>query len=1185
MDNFNPGNTHTDRNHFKNIFYAKTKPDYDVELDVDSDSIPKDNNIVPNDRTIICQKSDGSLPTNSAHDVSTPDSTPVMNGEKVKSRDFSTNLQIMRNNSHSNDNRILYPIRPFHKRLSEYIKARERIFQDKLLGEKLVTKYRRSTVRMRDLYKRIKRTKKLFISSIFSNSKDGRLYAGVEFLDRLEIGLLDTGANVSCIGADLATEDFSKERGFKKLRSTVETADGQPQLVLGELTVEMKYKNEVRKIVLYVVPTLHCRLILGLDFWKTFGLITGVISGLTIENSSIATNQSPADDEAESCPLTSMQRQQLEAVKLLYPSFERQGLGRTGMIKHEIDVGSAKPVKQRFYPVSPAVEKLLYKEVDRMLSLNVIEPSQSAWSSPMRMVIKPGKVRLCLDARKINYYTKKDAYPLPSIEGIFARLPKANFISKIDLKDAYWQIELDENSKSVTAFTIPGRPLYQFTVMPFGLCNAPQTMCRLMDEIIPPDLKNCVFGYLDDVCVVSDTFDSHLSILVRLAEQFKKANLTLNIDKSRFCVRKVKYLGYIIGEGGIATDPGKIESILNWPVPRNFKQVRGFLGLAGWYRRFIENFADVTFPITEVLSKKKLFVWPETAQVAFDKVKQLLTTAPVLRNPDFKKKFFVHCDASDFGIGAVLVQLDEEGQEGPIAFMSRKLNSAQRNYSVTEKECLAAIEAIERFRCYLELQEFEVITDHSSLVWLMRQPNLKGRLARWALKLQGYKFTISHRKGKENVVPDALSRIPDNDNEIYSVELVGPEVDLDSVHFLDHEYVTLRNNVLKDQASFPDIKVIDNFIYIRTKHASGGEEDQNLWKLWIPKPLRNEILKRSHDSVIASHGGIAKTVELIRRNFYWPGLVSHVREYIRKCDTCKTTKATNQILKPEMGNMSVSVRPFQRLYIDMLGPYPRSKKGFLGLLIILDHFSKYHWLCPLKKFTSEVIIEFLEKNIFHMVGVPEIIISDNGSQFKAKEFNLFLNNYGIQHQYTAIYSPQSNASERVNRSIIAAIRAYLKKDHRDWDQNLSSISCALRNACHQSIGCTPYKALYGFNMITHGTSYKLLRSLDALEDSEVPLNREDHLLLLRNDIQQKLEKAYETNVKQYNLRARPISFEVGDEVFHRNFVQSDAEKKISAKLCPVFIKSKVIQKIGNCMYLLEDSDGKTAKYHAKDIRK
>lgn len=549
---------------------------------------------------------------------------------------------------------------------------------------------------MRKYYKKRKEARKCVISSITHNSKDKRYYAFITFLNFSEYGLLDTGANISCIGSNLALTDFSNFKQFFPTKSFVKTADGTVQQTLGFLEVEVSFRDQTKRLKFLIVPKITQRVILGLDFWKAFNLAADVFHSAFISEGDILSNHTIAatniafnsefdnlstinDNDNVKYPLTSTQITQLRAIIKLFPDFSEQGLGRTKLIEHDIDVGDSRPVKQRFYPVSPAVEKLMFQEIDRMLALGVIEPSSSSWSSPMRLVLKPNKVRLCLDARRLNQATKKDAYPLPSIEGIFARLPKANIITKLDLKDAYWQIGLSETSKALTAFTIPGRPLYQFVVMPFGLCNAPQTMCRLMDRIIPPDLKNCVFGYLDDLIIISEDFPTHISIMVRIAEEFRKANLTLNIDKCQFCVTQVKYLGYVIGHGGIQTDPDKVLSITNWPIPKTIKQVRGFLGLAGWYRRFIENFSTLTFPITETLSSKRKFNWTKEAQAAFDEVKKRLTTAPVLANPDFHKKFYLHCDASDFGIGAVLVQIDDEGQERPIAFMSKKLNTSQRN--------------------------------------------------------------------------------------------------------------------------------------------------------------------------------------------------------------------------------------------------------------------------------------------------------------------------------------------------------------------------------------------------------------------------------------------------------------------------------------------------------------------------
>lgn len=1102
--------------------------------------------------------------------------------------------------------KILYPIRPFHVKLEEYLSKRDKIFNIDSFTVGPLKPPKRSTLRLRNYFKLRKQSSKFIISSLIKSPQDKRYYAKVGFLSFIEYGLLDTGANVTCIGSDLAKYDFSKLSAFSSSRTNIKTADGTLQKTLGMLEVDVSFKDQTHRMNILVVPSLSQRLILGLDFWKVFKLAADIfesaivldtsvdlhktkdlsaLSGTEFASQSISNIEQNSESKVNTqYPLTPSQRQQLNAIIDLFPNFEKDGLGRTSLIEHNIDVGSAKPIKQKFYPVSPAVERLMFQEIDRMLSLGVIEESSSPWSSPMRLVLKPNKVRLCLDARKVNSLTEKDAYPLPNIDGIFSRLPKANLISKLDLKDAYWQIGLTDESKPLTAFTVPGRPLYQFTVMPFGLCTAPQTMCRLMDQIIPPELKYCVFGYLDDLIIISEDFSSHLSVLVRIAEQFRKANLTLNVSKSSFCVTQVKYLGYVIGCGGIKTDPEKIDSILNWPVPKNLKQVRGFLGIAGWYRRFIENFSTITFPITEVLSTKRKFQWTESAEVAFKKIKNMLTRAPVLSNPDFLKKFYLHCDASDYGIGAVLVQHDKDGCEKPIAYMSKKLNSAQRNYSVTERECLAAVEAIHKFRCYLELQEFEVITDHSSLVWLMKQPNLTGRLARWVFKLQSYKFTISHRQGKNHIVPDALSRM--YCDEVSSIELAEAEIDLNSEHFKDKDYEDLKNRIQENEEKYPDIKIVDSFVYIRTEHTAGDPcQEENSWKLWIPTQLRNRVITRAHCSAITVHGGMQKTLELIRRNFYWPGMVMDVRNFVRQCTTCKQIKYPNVSLTPEMGQQAVSIRPFQRLYVDLLGPYPRSKNGNIGLLIVLDHHSKFHWLCPLRKFSSSCIQNFLLTQIFHTYGVPETIISDNGSQFRANEFQAFLTKLGISHVFTALYSPQSNASERVNRSIIAGIRSFLKDDQRLWDENISSISCALRNSFHQAIKCSPYHALFGMDMITHGSSYKLLAKTKLLSESINPLTRDDQLAILRKDLRKNMQEAYESNKNRYDLRTRPNSFSIGQEVFRRNFSQSNFEKRYNAKLAPVFIKSKIREKIGNHYYVLEDSNGKVAgTFHAKDIR-
>lgn len=275
---------------------------------------------------------------------------------------------------------------------------------------------------------------------------------------------------------------------------------------------------------------------------------------------------------------------------------------------HTIELfDGASPVKDRYYPVSPAVQESIYAEVDEMLKLGVIEESQSPWSSRCTLVRRPGKNRLCLDARKLNDRTIKDACPIQNIEAILSRLDETHFISSVDLKYAFWQIPLEEKSRMYTAFTIPGRPLYQYTVMPFGLCNAAQRLCRLMDKVVPEVLKSNVFVYLDDLLVISSDFENHLSLLKQVAQCFTKAGLTIGLKKSKFCFKELQYLGFIVGGGIIRTDPDKIEAIKQIPIPKSVREIRSFLGTAGWYRRFIKNFSSLTAPLTDLIKKKKAY--------------------------------------------------------------------------------------------------------------------------------------------------------------------------------------------------------------------------------------------------------------------------------------------------------------------------------------------------------------------------------------------------------------------------------------------------------------------------------------------------------------------------------------------------------------------------------------------------
>lgn len=761
------------------------------------------------------------------------------------------------------------------------------------------------------------------------------------------------------------------------------------------------------------------------------------------------------------------------------------------MLEHNIDTGESVPVKSKHYPMSPPRQEEAYREIDRLLAMGVIEESNSPWCSPVVVVRKPGKIRLCLDSRKLNELTKKDSYPLPHIGGLLSRLKDTHYISGIDLKDAFFQIRLTESSKEKTAFVVPGRPLYQYKVMPFGLCNGPQTMSRLMDRVIPSRLREKVFIYLDDLLVCSPDFESHIKLLKEVAA----------------CL--IRYLGYRVGNGCLKVDPEKIDAIANFPIPRTQRQLGRFIGMANWYRIFIDNFSNHSGPLTDCLKKSsKSFSLTESALQSFEALKKALCTAPVLAQPDFSREFIIQCDASRIGVGGVLFQYDSEGKEHPIAYVSQKLNKCQRNYTVTELECMAAVVCVNRFRAYIEGLPFRIITDHSSLRWLMSQKDLSGRLARWSLKLQTYDFKIEHRKGSLNTVPDTLSRVEVDElclSDTFEVNLNAPE-------FNDEDYRQLLKVVSENEQSMPDLCISENLVFKRVHFRQGVvDEEDSLWRLWLPQSLTLPVIQTAHDSITSSHGGYAKTLARIKQKYFWPTMAKDVKIYIDNCDRCKTVKSNNMILRPPMEGQFVTNRPFERLYCDFLGPYPVTKNKNTCIFICLDHLTKFLFLTELKKATTSNVIIFLQTYLFPTFGVPRYLHTDNAKQFISKEMNDFLQLYGIIHIKAAFYAPQSNASERANREIITKIRIFLenKDNHRDWDRYIPQILSILRSDYHSVIKCSPYYAVFGQNIIQHASSYKILEKIGCLNGQDIDISDyTDKLDRIREKIRKNLQEAH-----------------------------------------------------------------------------
>ncbi|MCG8045657.1 MAG: reverse transcriptase domain-containing protein, partial [Candidatus Thiodiazotropha endolucinida] len=467
--------------------------------------------------------------------------------------------------------------------------------------------------------------------------------------------------------------------------------------------------------------------------------------------------------------LTESQKQSLKVLLYEYKdqfSKSSHDLGCTNLVEHTIKtIPDCKPVKLRPYRIPIAKRDFAENEIKAMAEKGLIEPSYSAWSAPAVLVPKrDGTTRFCVDYRRLNQVTIPDSHPLPRIDDTLDALGGSNWFSTLDLKSGFHQVSIAEEDRPKTAFSIPGSGLWQWRVLPFGLINSPSVFERLMERVFSGLTFLILLIYLDDIIVYSKTFDEHLQNLKLILERLKEANLKLNPKKCSLLCTKVAFLGHEVSSQGIATDPAKIRAVREWPQPRTATEVRQFVGLASYYRKFIPNFATVCKPLHKLTEKNCSLAWTESSQKAFAAIKDLLICAPILSYPLLKgQPFLLDCDASNVGIGAVLSQL-QDGEEKVICYYSKCLSRSERQYCTTRKELLAVVSAVKIFHHYLFGQHFTVRTDHGSLQWLMRFKNCEGQIARWIETLSAYTFTVVHRAGRVHNNADALSRRPCYDN-------------------------------------------------------------------------------------------------------------------------------------------------------------------------------------------------------------------------------------------------------------------------------------------------------------------------------------------------------------------------------------------------------------------------------------
>ncbi|XP_063361755.1 uncharacterized protein LOC134650752 [Cydia amplana] len=1046
-------------------------------------------------------------------------------------------------------------------------------------------------------------------------SRTTRPIFNIEILGAKGTGLVDTGAKRCVAGHTLYAILLHQNHPLRTITRNIKLADGVSRTMEILVTVlEVRLEQEIVKIPFIIFPyATNNETLLGIDFLTAAGvdidfleLVWCFSRNRTVKYKLCFEPTSPSvtcaatnvlrDDEGSH--LTPAERQALAGVLTRHAHVFTPGGAPTPYAEHRIETGEHPPIAVPPYRLNPAKKELMKKEIDKMLKDDIIEECESAWSSPALMVPKAnGEIRFCVDYRRLNAITKSDTYPMPRIDDLLQNTKRDCYMSTLDLRSSYWQVMLREADRDKSSFVCP-LGTFRFKRMPFGLKNAPATFQRLIDR-----LRSCsalkdvtILAYLDDLLVISEGYQRHLQDLEAVFKRLAEFNLHVNREKCAFARESVKYLGHVITQQGVSTDPDKVSAVLEMKEPGTLKHLRTFLQTCSWFRKFIPNFSKVSEPLTRLTRKKQVWIWgPEQTQ-AFLELKRLLTTAPILVQADFSRPFILRTDSSNYALGAVLLQ-GEGNEERPIEYASRLLNAAERNYSTTEREALAVVWAVERFRSYLDGQPVVIGSDHQPLRWLLSLKSPAGRLVRWALRLQAFDIRFEYTPGKANVVADTLSRPVCSGDSREVCGICSVVVDLPTKNPAE-----LRREQLADPEVEKIIKEIEGSDEVASRrwtergylveqgvlYRYNPDSDSETPQLVIPSSLRAEIMKECHDSPVAGHPGVDRTYQKIAELYYFTGMRRIITDYVKACIHCQRYKATNTkppgLLQTPLMNQRNEV-----LAMDLFGPLPPGDQGERWIFLVEDTATRWTELYALKDATAEACAVILVEEYFMRFGLPRRVISDNGVQFVSAVMRQCMAALGIKQNLAPLYHPEANPAERKNRDMKAMLAQLVEEDHTSWPRKLPVIRFALNSARCRTTGKSPAYLTFGREM---RSPTEVIHDLRAILDKDnfvpqiTPYLRSflNSLSGIRERVEVQQDKA-----KQYADASRRPSdeFEVGDLVLLKSHLLSNTSKDVTAKFLPRRDGPYVItEKVSPTTYTIASTDQpdiSLGRYHTQDL--
>ncbi len=836
-----------------------------------------------------------------------------------------------------------------------------------------------------------------------------------------------------------------------------------------------------------------------------------------------------------------------------YPQVFEEGLGTLQGYKAKIHVDpNAQPKFCRARSVPYALREKVEKELARLQEEGSIEPVEMAeWAAPIVPVLKADKtkVRICGDFRvTVNPVSKLDSYPIPKVEDLFAVLEKGKAYTKLDLTSAYQQLPLDEDSKNYVVINTQ-KGLFRYTRLPYGIASAPGIFQRVIDTVL--QRIPGVVTYLDDILITGATQAEHLSALEEVLKRLSKAGLRANLKKCAFMKSSVTYLGHVIDEEGLHPMPDKIRAVNQAPTPRSLTELKSYLGLLTYYSKFLPHLASNLRPLYDLLKKGSAWHWGSEQQQAFQKSKEMLTSSKLLTHFDSSLPLVLACDASAYGIGAVLAHRMEDGSEKPLGYVSRTLTKAEKNYSQLEKEGLSCIFGIRRFHSYLFGHRFQLITDHKPLLGLLKEDqatsqHASARIKRWSLFLAAYEYTLTFRNTEAHANADALSRLPLPEEPDPST--TPPEVVL-LMEYLDDLPVT-ANDIRHETRKDPILSKVHQYLRVgwpkeRDKELErfsskrielSIQDDCILWgsRVVVPQKGQDAIIQELHEG----HPGMSKMKALARMYVWWPGIDADIERSVRRCRSCQEVRSSPPLAP--LNPWKWPSRPWSRIHLDFAGPFENRM-----FLVIIDAHSKWIESFPTKNATSTVVIDCL-RSLFARFGIPNTVVSDNGTCFVSSEFEAYLKSNGIKHNTSAPYHPASNGL--AERAVQIVKRGLKKVTSGDIGARLAKVLFTYRITQQSTTGLTPSELMFGRQLRTR-------------------------LDLVKPNVEQRVEDRQAKQKEYHDKRARSRTFQVDDKVFVKNALGK-----------PRWIAGTVAAVTGPVSYHVKLNDGRMRRCHQDQLR-